>query len=66
MKPKLIEIFKVSDKIQAMGNATVNISFSLTSKDSRKCLGMVKLLATASVVLLIGCSSGMFKNSRAK
>ena len=66
VKPKLIEIFKVSDKIQAIGNATVKISFSLSSKDSRKCLGTVKLLATALVVLLIGCSSGMFKNSRAK
>ena len=66
VKPKLIEIFKVFDWIQAIGNATGKISFSLSSKDSRKCLGTVKLLATALVVLLIGCSSGMFKNSRAK
>ena len=61
VKPKLIEI-KVSDTIQPVGNATAKITFSLSSKVSRKCFGTVMLVARASFALLIGRLNSGEKN----
>ena len=62
VKPKLIEILKVSDKIQPVGNATAKITFSLSSKVSRKYFGTVMLVARASFALLIGRLNSEEKN----